>query len=689
MRNVLGIFNNGTDAQPNQDGSASSLIQEIPPPPPALYLTLTVPELRELGCLAASTGSGLQGCKTRLEQIAQARRTAIDAEFQSKNELSAKRLAALEADRDETLKTVGPDGTGRTSAILRQELAKRNADLAGLVMEARSQSLLNTISVQRRIAKEHAEIAEEHIKDRLSRAELLLNVIARDREANKAELERQANRLADRSQTLLQELHDAQKQVADLSQTGITRHVAGFLTWGSSVSLIGAGIAVEQLLHRALASSAIKEEDSLLLVWLRRIQSPLELLKLFGLFMGVVVAAVLIIAVLTMSVRMLLHLSDPSWNKNRGRLRKDDETWNDWLSIFSAPGRPRGTGITDHSLQQIFGLLPVLVTAAAIAFLFLAFGDRSSGSISFIASQLGPAFVTLSVVSAMLFITHVLNASRAKRSMSPLTAFFFGIVSVMPPLSLALSGLVSGRGGPIAITAVGVSMVLASYGLAFGVMYRGLFIRQDWLERIIERVEGQIEFLRSEPTLKSVCADGRLDFDMAVTPLVTQEKTAQSGLFAKQYWWRSLGFLRRQTSVPTSPQPETGLSVLNDLHLTTDQITAISRCTSERDRLQAAADHIDKLSEPYKQANEERDHIGERYRSQLRDLEVETERALIEFENAFEVARASLGEVRTEPSKNTSISRQDAPAPMQGMRLEAPIVENTKEASSANGIGAQ
>ena len=253
MNKLISIFNNGSlgedestkpEKESQQTGSPKTRKD-------GKYLTFTIDELREFGCYAASTGRGLDSYKTRLVAIAESRRDAIEQECEEKSAEPKDRLERIKAERDALLASVDPEAKHTTEAALKCELAVQKTHISGLMVEAKSDKPILISQERRRLAKEQSDAEEASLKDRIALAEKRREIIEQHRTANLDELNRQAGRIQEHSKELPARLEVARAQAAELNLSGITHHVTSFLIWGSSVSLVGAGVAVTQLMQRA------------------------------------------------------------------------------------------------------------------------------------------------------------------------------------------------------------------------------------------------------------------------------------------------------------------------------------------------------------------------------------------------------------------------------------------------------
>ncbi|HYL74815.1 MAG TPA: hypothetical protein VEU96_11460 [Bryobacteraceae bacterium] len=599
------------------------------------YLGFSVSELKELGCYAASTGSGIAVYVQHLQAIVNARESALMAILDAQAAGDRSRLKMLEEER------ASSGSESRVSgAVLQSQVDKWNAEIVQLTSDAKAHWRSRRLEERQRLEKERNDAELSWLSGQLTRGEKLLDVAIKGWEANLAEFERQAVKLEGVVIAHENELEKAKARTGRLHDEGITRHVAGFLIWATTATLLGTGIAVTQLLKSALASG--QTQDSLLLSWMQKIDTPLQLLGIFGVFLLIIVGAIAAIGASTLAIRKILGTYDPAWYWRAWRRRKgsSDERITSWLGMFSVPGEVTKQGVTDHTLQQLLGYLPLILAGAVIAFLLIAFGDRSANGTSIIASHLGPTFAILTIVAAMLFVTNVVNAAGTNRPLPRLRGVFFGAIGILSPLSLTLVGVLAGQQERYGITAVAVSMTVSGIGLAFGIMYRGQFAHEEYLEREIARRQASIASLRLKPTLAGILAT------TGFTQRPKHRSAPLPGVPTERFWRSIWGPFRRSRhrSQIDSPFIDNNEEerLIEGLTLSPEQRVALNTVRIKRDLAREQLTRLTTVQKEYAEVSAKLAEFTTQYQNQHRDLKIAYECAILALESAFDIAKTSL-----------------------------------------------
>lgn len=225
----------------------------------------------------------------------------------------------------------------------------------------------------------------------------------------------------------------------------------------------------------------------------------------------------------------------------------------------------------------------------------------------------------------------------------------FGLISVLPLASLMLSGLAStngeGLGARAPITSVAIAMTLASSSLAFGLIYRGQFAREDFLDREIEHVEANIIFLRVKPTLATLLASSS-DKNPKNSSTGEPEREPPRRAFARAArqvgrWFLVFRFWEPSTSAGKGENVNIEQAV-REVELAGERLQEMNGFRVTRDRLQSALEQMEQWEKLAKEARALLESATAHCRNQLRDLALEEERALLEIENAFYIASAGM-----------------------------------------------
>ncbi len=327
MSELLTIFDSARPTPEADVPSAAPLNGPAAGAGQSAHLSFSIAELRELGCHAATHGAGSpEPWMARLRAIAKARRESIEKEYRSRVTAPEESIAELVAERDAMCQALGLATQTAYVGVIESEMATLDAAIRDAILGARAERREVELQRRRAISDLEADLDKARLSGRIQYAQLVLESLRKDRAANQAEIERQADRVQALSSERQEQLARLRRRMVGMDDAGVTRHVAGFLIWATSASLLGAGVAVSQILQHALSASVSPgKQDSLLSEWVKAVHSPLQLLQLFGWFTAIIAAAVGVIGAVAWVSRLWAGGGDRSewsawrrWRKREG-----------------------------------------------------------------------------------------------------------------------------------------------------------------------------------------------------------------------------------------------------------------------------------------------------------------------------------------------------------------------------------
>jgi hypothetical protein len=601
---------------------------------PGRYIPYSQAQLREFGCDGASTGAGLSQYGTRLSETALAAATSILTTYSDTYNNEEKRLAALEAERKVLLQPGAPYKDFAAPALMKGELDLCETSIARMMRLARDSTVRAWTPADCKALKEISVAEDEWIDALMTPAQKLLDVEKVSWEERKDELDRQVQVQQSRLKELRDALVLAKKRVEALYAAGITRHVSGFLVWAGYASFVGMFAVVGHLLKPLMQNPNRK---TLVSEALGAITTIRDFLIFYAGAIGVLFATLVLVGGVTMLVRRLLHENDPAWRARPSSNGDGAEGWLGWLGMFGPKGVPKGT-VTDHSLRQLIGALPLVFGAAVIALLLVAFGDRSGSGLEVMPSPIGPAFVLLAIVTAMLFATNLLDGQESTSPRRRMRIVLFSLLALAPSIALILAGTLPKEKSYIALTAVAIAMTLSASGLAFGLIYRGHFAKEDYLEREIARCEYRITMLRQRPTLANLVFARYGE----ISDLIRGDLRAR---FSDRQFWRNVRrrwkriFLRLRNGEVVE---QIDVSPADEIALSDAERTRLSECRALRDQLRARWERLTAVDVERQEAQSRMSAALRERVEGMRGVYVEYACGLFDMENAYDIALASL-----------------------------------------------
>jgi len=512
-------------------------------PPPTF---LTPSEIEDLAVRLAISGIPLEEGLSTFDVARKTKLDALEEECRSRKAILAKRIAEL-TERIENYKEQ-LHGFRTTQADLRS--AKFKIDVAIQTLHLK----MATIRLEARVKQ--LEVEKQFFDDesrKLSEKEELIRLqIARDKEneleyarqlhasllevwqTDQAELNRRADLLKDEQTNLQTLIKPVEEKLKYLRGVGITRTTAGFLLWAGYTAYAGVGSLIGSLLQQRqknpidadLIGNFIRGFAEFFGLTRNSNFSWWPFFKML-LFIGSAIGFVVLITILC---DVLLKQFSPSWKKSsvrtiRRRFGKSARSWKEFVGLLTT-GSDRLSLFTGRIARsdyvQLMAVIPYIALAAILLFLLSALGliiplpnSPASFSATITSASMGAVFTLLSTSACLLYATKVIeprwerlvrNNPNPQRWTYLKANWEWGVLmSVMIAVVLLLTFLpLQDRTNYWTWGLVALFMTIGSIGLAYGLLYRGIFRDYDYLVRKRDEYLGKIEEHVLKPTLNDV-----------------------------------------------------------------------------------------------------------------------------------------------------------------------------------------
>ena len=414
-------------------------------------------------------------------------------------EVLTRRVERLESDGAELESSVGGSEPHDTLADLRQRRETVVAELAVVHDQIRRLRHEHEDKLAdeelRRLDDEESQLLDRVSRDRLTRHQLRLEAWRGTMPHQDAHRQR-LGALRDR---LDSELQKAKEQLARVREPFVSRTVAGFLLWAgySAVAATGAAVAYlltpnrgEQDAFGAIVQSMMTVAGAMrsaLPGWLLLPVSVLVLALLLG-----------SVALAFFGCDKLIHYFDKSWRRRERRERGFSRTT---LGLPSPE-------ISRRAYIQALALLP-FAYLAGLVFIIVTYRGGTAQSMANVAA-VAPAVLhtaigsVVTLLTAAVFVLYAIKVLERRMAAGDAAGVRRSWEIVIPPLLVVAAFAVAMfRPQPDRYVWGGVAlyMVISSIGLAYGVVYRGLFRDVDELDRLLRACDTDIEQLDAEPEL--------------------------------------------------------------------------------------------------------------------------------------------------------------------------------------------
>lgn len=507
---------------------------------------LTPAEIEDLAVRLAMSGIPLADSLSTFERARKTKVDALEEECRSKKALLAKRIADVN-ERIESHKKQLHEMRA-TQADLRNAKFKIDVAIQTLhlkIATIRLEARVKQLEVEkqffndetRRLSEKEAAIGQQIIQDKeneLQYAKQLHSSLLDMWQVDEAELNRRAELLKEEQKNVQDLIQPVEKKIKYLREIGITRTTTGFLLWAGYTAFAGVGSLIGSLLQQRQKDPS---EADILGNFIRGFAGFFGLSQNatfswapFFKMLSFVGATLLFLVAATLLCDFLLQRFSPRWkksvfqNKPRTRVGRPNSwrefvglltTGSDRLSLFT--GR-----ITRADYVQLMAVIPYVVLASILLFLLSALGliipiPKAAGSVAatITSASIGAVFTLLSTSACLLYATKFIEprwerlvaANSNPRRWAYLSANweFVLLMSVMTAVVLLLTFLpLNERNNYWTWGLVALFMTLGSIGLAYGLIYRGIFRDYDYLIRKRDDYLLKIEEHVLKPTLNDV-----------------------------------------------------------------------------------------------------------------------------------------------------------------------------------------
>ncbi|HEV7745473.1 MAG TPA: hypothetical protein VGO56_10795 [Pyrinomonadaceae bacterium] len=507
-----------------------------------------------------------------LNTFARARETKVDAleeEYRLRKAILSGRIAELSKrieDYRERLHEMRATQADLRNAKFKINVAIQSLHLgmATIRLEARVKQL--EVEKQffddetRKLSEKEALIGQQIIQDKeneLQDAKQLHSSLLEVWQVDEAELNRRAETLKEEQQNAEALLKPVEQKIKYLRGIGITRTTAGFLLWAGYTAFAGVGSLIGSLLQQRqkdpseadLIGNFVRGFAGFFGLSQNAIFSWAPFLKMLS-FVG---ATLLFLVAATVLCDLLLPRFNPRWRKSafpnrpRTRVGRPTHSWKAFLGLLTT-GSDRlslFTGrITRADYFQLMAVIPYVLLASILLFVLSALGliipvpkAGSSLAATITSASIGAVFTLLSTSACLLYATkfieprweRLVGANPTSRRWAYLSANweFALLMLVMVAVVLLLTFLpLSERNNYWTWGLVVFFMTIGSIGLAYGLIYRGMFRDYDYLNRKRDDYLIKIEEHVLKPTLNDV---------FEATDTQELEDTAQRYKKAREY----------------------------------------------------------------------------------------------------------------------------------------------------------
>jgi hypothetical protein len=437
-----------------------------------------------------------------------------------------------------------------------QEIRKRRLEKEKELFEAEGQKL-------KAVADQGYDDAICDLEKQIEVAQRLYALDRKRWEINRPEYERRVRELTKERERVDAELNAVRHNVGSLKRFGITRHTAGFLIWAGYASLAGVGGVVANLLNdRAQGGTGSSDYISLTFQYLTNIVKGLQSIRSGWDFWYNVVWPSVVVTVILAVTGVLIYLVDKvlkrfgeDWPREKsesgGRSRaerkeKGGKGSREQPPLFTPDINRLSLKLPEvdrKSYARLLALLPYIFLAFVIVVLSVGgappTGNNTGGQQPQTAdvgalsmTYIGIVFTLLTVSVSILYATkvieprlHKLAEARGRergadggaavgggRPERPPFGLYlrahweFVVVIASMALALVLAAALSVQSQRTTAiwAAVALFMCLSSMALAYGIIQRGLFRSEDFLEGKRDLYRRLIEKYSKEPTIVDV-----------------------------------------------------------------------------------------------------------------------------------------------------------------------------------------
>lgn len=526
-------------------------MQASPAAPPASTSQVVFPkptsalsdaELKDLAVRLALTGLSLEEGLKYLERIEDVKLETLEEECSSRKLLLTKwiertktKILALETQ----IQTLIEKAASLTRAKFETETSIQLLELkkAAIRLTMRIKQLESQRSFfeeqKQDLTNQHQEMTDQlaHSKEvELDYAKRLHAGLIEIWNTDESELRRRADVLEKEEARISTRIKPLEEKIELLQSVGITRTTYGFLIWVGYTAFAGVGSVIGGLLQkrqsdpqaadlfgnfiRGFASSFGLEANNRFM-WL-------PFFKMIGFVLFMLVLLGLVIMLYDFSLKRFYS----DWTKRQQRRREGPtNTKQSVLSIFTAGSNRLSlfTGrINRVDYVQLLAIGPYLLFAAILVFVISALGlspnlsggQTSKEQFTLTAASFGAIFTLLGTSVCILYATKVIEprwvtfAKTQNRGVRVFLAANWKVILVLAAMLIAVLILTFSPFGDVSnyrvwgITAL--FMTLGSIGLAYGLVYKGIFRDYDFLYRTRQDYLLKIQETIIKPTLGDI-----------------------------------------------------------------------------------------------------------------------------------------------------------------------------------------
>lgn len=429
------------------------------------------------------------------------------------------RLEQAEQER----KSVSELGDQRKALASENELlAEKREKLKARVRSKRRQQQAAAIQGEAsRRAQRAREVPKEALSARLAAAQEVFEVEEKCWSINQEEYKRRAEELREHLTHLEKEIDSCSARTDALKQRNITKTVAGFLVWAGYLGFAATGSAISYLLHDRPTSDGGHPWSLLtgLTALLQRVDEAIGLWWTLLASFGALLVLLLVFGCIVRITDRILRRFDRRWGRGpigQGRRQKGRGTLDISPSLSPVAQLLQLPSIERASFVQLIASLPY-VFAAGLVFLLVSLAgalapENSLGSL--VPTYVGTVYALLVTSALLLYVIYIAlpraehgtQESVQKRGALSLVKAHWELaaLALFLLLALALSAFLP-RGGiydRVVWGSVALGMTMAGLGLAYGLVYHGLFRDVDRLLRIRRELKTAVNAFSARPTIR-------------------------------------------------------------------------------------------------------------------------------------------------------------------------------------------
>jgi hypothetical protein len=416
--------------------------------------------------------------------------------------------------------------------------------------------------------KQWQQEAAENVSEEFALAKKIYELKQQQYELNRPEFERVAEDAESEKKGVEAQLHEIRARLQRFQRLGVSRTTAGFLVHAGYASFAAVGALIAGFFNKRQAgvdflSRIIAGVQSMIGLseggW--AIWPPLfnlVLLIAFGIF---------VVTLITFVMNRLISKLDVNWMRRPARERQGDEkrgfvdllkNFTTWVGSFfqreqdkqqssrNRSNKDDGASLDRKAFVQLLAHMPFIIGAALVFFFFAALSLGANGQtgaafgpLEISSTYIGVIFLTLTTSSAILYVTNVIEPRWQRKQTPPQFApsedegstasdqvgtplptnderygfieilklnWEFVVLVIALVFSLVMTSFLP-MGDPYnewALGSVAIFMSLASLGLAYGLVQRGLFKDFDVLERKRQDYRKQADSCNQLPRIEGV-----------------------------------------------------------------------------------------------------------------------------------------------------------------------------------------